>query len=482
MRTLIGRKKEQQELNRLKESNESELVVVYGRRRVGKTYLVNQTFGQDGFSFKVTGLYKKRMNAQLQNFTMAMQEYFNDSTIIQAKTWMEAFSTLKHRLKSTNTGTRRILFFDEMPWMDTAGSDFLSAFEWFWNGWGSAQPDIMLIICGSATNWIINKLFKNKGGLYNRASSRIWLQPFTLAETEEYLTSQGFNLVHYDIAQIYMIMGGIPFYLKQLDPSKPLNGNIDSCFFQTEGKLWNEFENLYDTLFAHSENYLKIVEALSKKRSGMTRNELILATGLPNNGSTTRIIRELLSCGFIRSYKYYGRKSKEKTFQLADYFTMFYYHFVKDNYGQDIHFWSHLLDNPKKQAWLGLTFEQLCKDHIEQIKSALGISGVLTEQSEWHTLKANTDDTYVPGAQIDLLIDRRDNAINLCEIKFCNGEFTIDKDYSMKLRNKAERFREISKTRKSLVTTFISTYGVAKNAYSTTIQQSVTLDDMFKVV
>ena len=268
---LIGRKQEMQELRRLYASDEAELVVVYGRRRVGKTYLVNHVFDDDEFVFKVTGLHNARLVTQLDNFTKALREYSGDDSWASPSNWMDAFDQLKTYLKQSKSGRKRVLFIDELPWMDTRGSHFMEAFEWFWNSWGCNQRDLMLVICGSATNWIINRLFKQKGGLYNRAGCKMYLKPFTLAEAEQYLTKQGIYLERYEIAQVYMIMGGIPYYLKQLEPRRTLADNIDNCFFRTNGKLWDEFDNLYETLFFNSELYVRIVETLASKRMGLNR-------------------------------------------------------------------------------------------------------------------------------------------------------------------------------------------------------------------
>ena len=489
MAVIIGRKQEQRELRRLYQSDEAEMVVVYGRRRVGKTYLINQMFAQTGFTFKVTGLYKQKMSVQLKNFSLAINEYFQDGDRKHPTSWMEAFGQLKSCLNNTKTGTKRVLFFDELPWMDTKGSRFLNAFEWFWNGWGCAQDDLMLVICGSATNWIINKLFKQKGGLYNRANSKMYLCPFSLAETEQYLQHIGFAIERYDIVLVYMIMGGIPYYLKQLEPGRPLADNIDNCFFKKNGKLWDEFDHLYETLFDQSELYLRIVEALASKRDGLTRDEVVKAAKIPENGKLSKALSDMVKCGFVRDYTYYGKKTKSKTYQLADYYTLFYLRFIKDNYGQDEHFWTHMLDNPKKTVWQGYSFEQLVKDHIEQVKRALGIGSVLTQQSSWFVSKQTlekersndfgSDQEEINGAQIDLLIDRRDRAINVCEIKFSNGEFIINKDYSLRLRNKIMAFKAATNTPKALVPTMITTFGVKRNQYSGNVQQEVVLDDLF---
>lgn len=284
----------------------------------------------------------------------------------------------------------------------------------------------------------------------------------------------------YDIAQVYMMMGGIPYYLKQLEPGRTLADNIDNCFFKTNGKLWDEFDSLYETLFAESEVYVRIVEALASKRIGLTREETIRLAKLTDNGKTSKALKDLVKCGFVRSYQYYGHKTKTQTFQLADFYTLFYFKFIKDNYGQDEHFWTHMLDNPQKNTWLGYGFEQLIKDHIEQVKRALGIGSVLTHESSWFIEQRDINDDGLSGAQIDLLIDRRDKAINVCEVKFYSGEFAIDKAYSLKLRNKLAAFKSAVNTRKALVPTMITTFGVKHNAYSGNIQQEVILDDLFE--
>ena len=479
MAKIIGREQEQRELMRLYQSDEAEMVVVYGRRRVGKTYLVNQVFAETGFTFKLTGLHKAKLKDQLTNFTLALREFSGNDSWSVPNNWMEAFSQLKSFLKHNKASRKQVVFIDELPWLDTKGSQFLKAFEWFWNGWGNAQDNLLLIICGSATNWIINKLFKQKGGLYNRAGSKLFLKPFTLAESEEYLHKQGIEMERYDIAQAYMMMGGIPYYLKQLEPGRTFANNIDNCFFKTNGKLWDEFDNLYETLFANSEIYLRIVEALASKRVGLTREEIIATSKLPNNGSISHALKDLVKCGFVNVNLYYGNKKKKQTFQLADFYTLFYLKFIRDNYGQDEHFWTHLLDNPMKSAWMGYSFEQLVKGHIEQVKQALGIGSVLSQQSSWFVSGHDLNEDGMHGAQIDLLIDRRDKAINLCEIKFVSTDFVISKEYAQNLRNKISAFKSATGTRKALVPTMITTYGVKQNIYSGLVQQQVTLDDLF---
>lgn len=466
---IIGRKKEIRRLDRLVESKRSDFVVVYGRRRVGKTYLIREYF-DNTFDFQVTGICDGNKEMQIANFGLALQKYFGESRV--PRTWLDAFSLLQSGLEKNKTGEKMVVFFDEMPWMDSQKSDFLKAFEVFWNGYAAWDNNILLIACGSATTWLTDNILNNVGGLYNRATSRIFLEPFTLGETEEFLKDKGIIWSRYDIIQLYMIMGGIPFYLNHLQKELSLTQNIDELFFKPHGKLWNEFNNLYATLFKNADAHIKVVEALSQKNKGLSKKEISEATRLPENGTLTKILENLSNSGFIRPYNYYGNKKKLTTYQLADYYTLFYFRFLKDQNSKDENFWQNTLDNPSKRTWCGYSFEQVCKDHIDKIKDKLGISGVLTERSSWSS-KGET------GAQIDLVIERRDRIIDLCEMKFSLSEFTIDKNYDLALRNKMETFRTETKTKKALHLVFITTYGLKHSMYSGIAQAEVKGDDLF---
>ncbi len=476
---IIGRTKECERLQRCMEADQAQLVIVYGRRRVGKTYLINQFFNNT-FAFKVTGAYTEPMEAQIKNFTKEIAR--KQKTDIEPPTdWYDAFELLREYIESLSPDEKHVFFFDEMPWLDSGNeSNFLPAFEWFWNDYVSTRDNIIFIVCGSATSWMVDNIANNKGGLFNRQTCRLYLEPFTLGEVEEYLQSRGFMWAKYDIAECYMIMGGIPFYLSILQNDKSLAQNIDEMFFKKKGELWDEFEHLYATLFSNSDAYIKVVEALSKKKSGLTRNEIIEATGMPSNGNLSKILKDLVDSGFIRISLFYGKKKKDLQYQLSDYYSAFYFNFIRENYGKDEQYWSHAIDNPARRAWCGLTFEQVCKDHVKQIKKALGILGVLSEESIWFT-KGGVDEngTKQKGAQIDLLIDRRDRVVNLCEIKFANDDYEIDGDYNKDLRNKIERFVNLTNCRKTIQLTMITTYGVKPNMYSGFVSNQVVLNDLF---
>lgn len=389
----------------------------------------------------------------------------------------ERLSTISLRF-STLVCTReekKVIFIDEIPWLDTPRSGFLSALEYFWNSFASARKDVLLIICGSATSWIINKVLKNHGGLHNRVTYRIHLQPFTLYECEQYAKYLGMRASHYDLIEYYMILGGVAFYWSRLDKGLSVAQNIDNMIFSETGFLHNEFNELYDSLFNEPESYLKIIHALGTIRIGMTRDELVKEGGISSNGKLTRMLEDLTECGFIKRIPSYGGKAKDDLIQLVDNFTIFYYKYMKENLNNDEHFWSNSYNSTIRSAWTGLAFERVCFQHIPQIKQAMGIAGVATQCYSWKT----KGDALSSGTQIDMVLDRRDNIINICEMKFSKGEYTITKDYAMSLNNKVERFIESTKNKKTILLTMITTNGVVHNEYWNQIQCDITADELF---
>ena len=469
---IIGRKEEQQILHSAVQSENSEFVAVYGRRRVGKTYLIRETFGYK-FTFQHTGLAKGNTKEQLFSFAISLRDAGYDDCPIP-KSWLEAFSLLSTYLKNS-TDEKKIVFLDELPWMDTPRSNFISAFEHFWNGWASARKDIVLIICGSATSWIINKVINDHGGLHNRVTKQIALQPFTLKECEMFAQSKGLEMSRYQLAECYMVFGGIPYYWSLLEKGLSLAQNIDKIIFAKNGKLSNEFNQLYASLFKSPEQYIDIVTALGKKKVGMTREEIIAATDKYSNGALSKVLDELEYCGFIRKYNGFDKKSKQAIYQLIDNYTLFYFKFIQQNENNDEHFWSASIDSAMHRAWSGLAFERLCMAHTQQIKAALGIAGVLSNVYSWR----KGADEMSDGAQIDLLIDRKDQVINLCEMKYSLSEYVIDAEYEQKLRNKKSAFIDTTNTRKAVHLTMVTTFGIKVNAHSGIVQNEITLEDLF---
>ncbi|GHV58164.1 hypothetical protein FACS1894182_09220 [Bacteroidia bacterium] len=469
---LLGRQEEQRIIHQLVESEKSEFLALWGRRRVGKTYLVKEYFKQD-FSFYISGLQSATKKEQLANFNSALN-FYGKMPYPELNSWLDAFRQLIHLLEHSQKQGKKVIFIDELPWLDTARSGFLTGLDFFWNTWASARKDILLIVCGSATSWIIDKLLNSRGGLHNRVTRRMHISPFTLSECEDFFRHKKMNFDRKSIVDAYMIFGGIPFYLEMFERGLSVAQNVDNLLYKKDAPLKNEFLFLYASLFKNYENHLKIVEALSAKTKGLTREEIIKASGISNGGGLTTLLEELEQCDFIRSYNGFGKKTKSTLYQLADFYSLFYFNFLENRKIKDEHFWMNFIDNAKRRAWSGYAFEQVCLAHVKQIKQKLGIAGVLTNISSW---RSNDKDH---AAQIDLVIERNDRVINLCEMKYAGEEFVIDKQQDENLRNKRAAFRNETKTSKTLYITMITTYGVKHNEYWGNIQSEVVMDDLFE--
>ncbi len=467
---LIGRQREQKSLVGYIDSGRSEFIAIYGRRRVGKTYLVRHTIA-DRVCFSVTGMENVGMEEQLTNFYLSLRKVYARAE--KSSTWLEAFDQMERYLESLATDTK-ILFFDELPWMATAKSDFVSALEHFWNSWVSARQDIKLIACGSAASWMLDNLINNHGGLHNRITHQMLIEPFSLGECREYFHRYDFGYSDREVAECYMVFGGVPFYLSLMDKEESVAQNVDRLLFATTGELRQEKSNLFRSLFKHSEDYVCIIEALSAKGKGLTRNELLEQTGLHNNARFTSMLKELEECRFVREYMPFDGKKRMVTYQLVDPFLHFCHNILEKCKYQDEHFWSHSINSPLYNAWSGFAFEILCLNHIAQIKDALKISGVQTSVYSWRTPK-----TAEQGAQIDLVIDRADRCVNLCEMKYCRGTYTMTKAEREKIEHRVDSFINYTGTRSSIRITMITCDGIKTNANSHIVQNQITLEDMF---
>lgn len=482
MQRIVGRKEQVSELLHSYNSGKSEFVVLYGRRRVGKTFLVNEVFG-DKFSFSHSGLapFEKSsstmLHDQLQNFYFSLVRYGMVENSVP-RTWLEAFEMLRRLLEKSDRFKRQVVFIDEMPWMDTPRSGFLAALEIFWNGWGCSRHNLMLIVCGSATSWIQNKLIDSRGGLYNRITNRIKVNAFTLLECEQLFSQMGLVLTRRDIVEAYMVTGGIPYYLSYFRKGLSLAQNIDRLFFAKEAKLSDEYSRLFSSLFVSPEEYEKIIEALSSRSYGLTRNEVSEKTGIANGGGLSLQLKALEESGFIKKYVPVGPCRKVVYYRVVDNFCLFWLKFKngkQKKYGEN--FWQTNSNAPVLNAWRGIAFETVCFAHVQQIKEALKIGGISTEEYSWLYLSSEKGS----GAQVDMIIDRADSIINVCEMKFCRGAFEIDKKYYVELDNKiAVVGQNMPKRTKAIHLTFITTSGVKQNAYSGIVQCSITIEDLFK--
>ncbi|NEW84275.1 MAG: AAA family ATPase [Mariniphaga sp.] len=480
---ITGRLDEIRILEKALHSADPEFIAVYGRRRVGKTFLIRE-FYADAICFELIGVHEASLKVQLNNFAQSLKSAMGMGILPQAPgTWVEAFSYLEQFLESfnqkQNTG-KRVVFIDELPWLNTPKSNFLAALEHFWNSYGSKQSNLILVVCGSAASWMIQKIVNSQGGLHNRLTRQIRLLPFTLSETESFLKSRGVVLTRFQIISLYMAMGGVPFYLRQAEPGLSSAQIIDKVCFSKDGLLRNEFEKLFASLFDQSDQHILIVDVLRQNRTGMSRNLILSAAKIHSGGTASKILEELEESGFIASWIPFGKKSNDTIYRIADEFTLFYFDWIKPLGKRDPGegYWMSQQNDPRKRAWGGYTFEGICMKHFQKIKNALGIGMVETFHGPWHHIPPKS--TEGAGAQIDLLIDRKDATINLCEMKFSESEFTIDAAYAKLLRQKKEVFKNETKTRKNIFVTMITTFGIADNSWSNDIvSNSLTIENLF---
>ena len=469
---IIGRKEEIRQLQAYCESGRPEFIAVYGRRRIGKTFLIDEFFHYQ-YSFSVSGVLDGSPTEQITAFTQALRKIGYQGDMPQS--WMNAFFILSELLETRLSENQRCtIFIDELPCFDTPRSGFIQAFSHFWNTWGQKHPQVLLIVCGSATTWMIKNIIDSHGGLHNRITHEIHLRPFTLNETESMLQSMQIHWDRLSILQIYMIMGGIPYYLSLLQKGESIVQAIDRLYFSTHATLQSEYKRLFASLFREPEPYLEIMRILSTSRKGITREEMIKALGKKDNGHLSEYLQNLIKCDFIRYYFVKTKKIRKTNgfYQLTDFFTIFHNTFLTRPIN-DEHYWSHNLQTPLMNTWLGLAFERVCMAHIPQIKRCLGIDRIGTEYYSWRSKTSEN------GSQIDLLIERADRIINLCEIKYSTTPYSIDKSEEMKLRIRQSDFAEETGTKYAIFPTMITTYGIRKNAYSGYIQAEVTLDDLF---
>lgn len=470
---LIGRNDEWAQLEDCMQSPRSEFVTVCGRRRIGKTFLVDRFF--DGvYDFSFTGGHKLSTKQQLRNFGKALKQYAGEKQPA-LNDWFDAFDALEEYLAKLPDDRKKVIFIDEMPWIDTQRSDFVEALENFWNGWANRRYDIVLVASGSATSWMADNLFENQGGLHNRITTRLDLKPFSIKETEEYLESMNFKWDRYQILQCYMFTGGVPFYLSLMRPRYSAAQNIDRLFFNDKAPLRNEFDELYNALFSHAESYIKIVEILYGHKEGLARQEIACRAKF-NGTYLNTILKNLEQCSFIAKRTVYGDKEKS-LYRLTDHFTLFYFKFREHLAEGSEEWWCSHLDDDGVESWEGLAFELVCLQHRRQIKKALEIGAVNTS---FYTWKCKSDENLgTPGAQVDMVIERADRIVHLCEIKFSRGEFIIKKDYEARLRQRMSIFRQLTGTKYAIHNTFLTTYGVLDGKYKSIVDEELLMDALF---
>lgn len=470
MNKIIGRKAEISILSNALTSNKPQLIAIYGRRRVGKTFLIRNTYFNN-ILFEFSGIYKVPLKTQLSNFHLKLKE--KNYSFKKPKSWIEAFHHLGLYIDSLKTKKKKVIFIDEFPWLDTPKSGFLPAFDNFWNSYASKRNDLVVVICGSAASYMIKNIIKSKGGLHNRLSEKIQLLPFNLYETEQLLKHNNIELTQYDILQIYMAMGGVPHYLEKLLPGESVAQSLDRLCFNKDGFLRTEFDNVFASLFDHHENHATIIRTLAAVRKGLTRTDITQKSNIGSGGTLTKVLQELEQSGFIENYTPY-RGKKDSIYRLADEYSMFYIKYIENSKPAKSGVWTKLYNQPSYKIWAGFSFETICIKHIDQIKEGLKIAGINSVHGSW--IEKNTTNS----AQIDLLIDRDDNVINICEMKFYNAPYPLDKKYGLEIATKKNAFTNSTNTKKNVYITFITTYGLVNNQYKKQfVTNELTMEHLF---
>jgi AAA+ ATPase superfamily predicted ATPase len=476
MEKLVGRTKEIAILKEAMTSQNAEMIAVIGRRRVGKTFLIKKIY-EPQIVFEMSGIQNATTDEQLRNFTNQLRFFAPDSLLSNTpKDWLDAFFMLIDYLKMQDLSQKQVVFFDELPWLANPRSGFLKGLSYFWNSW-AANQNIVVVVCGSAASWMINKLVHHTGGLHNRITRRLYLAPFTLRETELYLQSRNIYFERYQIVQLYMAMGGVPHYLKEIRLGKSAVQNIDEICFSKNGLLRDEFLKLYPSLFSNAENHITVIKALAEQKSGLTRSKILQQTKLPEGGTIQRVLEELEQSGFISIYQPFAKKKKDQLYRLTDEYSLFYLQFIEGKALQETETWTKLSQTAIYKTWSGYAFESICLKHISNIKKALGISGIYSEAATFYQKGKDGNQ----GVQIDLLIDRNDHVINLFEIKFYNVPFILTKDYAKALRQKMALFQHYTGSKKQIFLSMVTTFGIVQNQYSLgLVQHDLTIDDLFE--
>ncbi len=483
MQKIIGREHELKVLKSLYTSENAQFLAIYGRRRVGKTFLISQYFKDKGIYLEITGLRNTDTKNQLLTFEDELCDVFGDNAVEQKiNTWFDAFKILRKQIVKISLSQKIILFFDEVPWLSTPKSSFLSALDHLWNRYLSRMDNVILIVCGSAASWMIKNIIDDKGGLHGRVTKEIRLKPFTLSETKLFLLKKNILLENKQVVELYMALGGVAKYLTHIERGKSPAQNINNICFNKNGPLFNEFRRLYRSLFNNYENHISIIKNLANTFNGITKNELLKKIGLKSGGNSTNIFRELEESGFIAKHPDIKKNKNNVKYKLIDEYSLFYLkwieNFTENSYTDiDTGYWLKEITSQQWYTWAGYVFENICFKHIANIKKALGIESVRSYEYSWFYKPSSSSSEK--GAQVDMVIERADNCINMCEIKFCNSEFIINKELSKKLREKKATFQKLFSPKKSIFTTFISTYGVVENKYyHESVDNQITIDDL----
>ena len=486
---IIGRDEEIKVLQSFLTSKKAEFLAIYGRRRIGKTFLIRQFFqGKNIAFFNSTGEKDAPMKTQIAHFTKQISAtFYSGIKLEKCKNWDETFELLTKTFQTVEKHKKIVLFFDEFPWMAGQNARLLQSLDYYWNHYWSNDPRIKLIICGSSASWIIDNIVNNEGGLHNRLTQKIALEPFNLSQTADFLKDKGISLSKKHIVDLYMCMGGIPYYLSKIEKGISATQIIESLAFTKQGFLLEEFDNLFSSLFKNSELYIDIIKTIAVHRYGVIQNELLERVGknLVGKGGVDKL-KALKDTGFIMDFISLFHIEKGRYYKLIDNYSLFYLYWIEPVKNTLLKkslvngYWDKIKTKSEWHSWSGLAFEAICYEHLPEITKALELSPTSVPGTWRYVSKKNSDEK---GAQIDLLFDRDDDAITICEIKYSDKPFVITKEYAMKLEQKLEIFKKITRTSKQLFLVFISANGIKSNQYSEKlVTKVITIDDLFQKI
>jgi hypothetical protein len=483
---LIGRQAERETLSRAAAVDRAALVAIYGRRRVGKTHLVRTHLAPlAGVYFEIIGQHAAPRATQLANFKEQLESTFFRYRLPELTSWREALSLLGDAVERAAHERPRepiVVFFDELPWMATHRSGLVPAIDYLWNARLSKLPNLVWVLCGSAASFMLDRLINAKGGLHNRITHRLRLDPFQLSDTRDFLASRGLRRGTAQTLELYMALGGVPYYLLQVPRGASAAQAIGQICFERSGQLSDEFARLFSSLFDDSGEHEKLIRAVAKRRAGVLRDELISLAGLKSGGRVSRRLDELEAAGFLARFVPYGKTKRDTSYRLIDEYCLFYLSWIEpaptSSFSTSgVKYWQAKAGSPGFRAWAGYAFEGICLKHSAEIQAALGIDTMANVVGTWRYAPASG--TSDRGAQIDLLFDRPDGVINLCELKYAADEFVLTKAYAKELVEKVEIFKRRSKAKKDVLVTLVTTHGLKPGLWNDEVIDSVvTVDEM----
>lgn len=413
MKRFVGRELELKKLRAIGEADEPSIVVVYGRRRVGKTELLEQAFRHRNI-LKFEGIEGLSEKDQYANAMRQLAKYVGEDllTKVQITSWSEFFDLVA---RYTKEGTWTI-YLEELQWLANYESKLLSELKYAWDNQFRRNPKLLLILCGSAPSFMLEKVVHSKA-LYNRSQHEIHLQELSISETKLFLKNRSDR----EIFNAYLSVGGIPEYLKWVDKESSVFQGLCTHAFTSGSFFSREFEKIFTSSLANNKHYREIIETLSRCKF-LSREELAEKLKLTSGGTLSILLTDLEKCGFISKYCPYNLSNSSNVirYAIADNYLHFYFNFIrpiqsKIENGDYNEVPQSAIKMDSYAKWLGFAFERWCRKYSRVIAKILGFSGVQYRSGAYFSRATNKKD---PGYQIDLVFDRADKVYTICEMKY----------------------------------------------------------------